>query len=110
MTDANCNNAALGCDVHTHSCVSKCTTNGVCADPRPYCDTARGLCVECQGDANCGSQGGQVCDMTTFRCVDCNSDTDCGGGNPYCTPTHQCVECLTDANCNGRQCQRGNCN
>jgi hypothetical protein len=78
--------------------LTKCSSDGQCSPPTPYCDTSAGFCIECLGDANC--DGERVCNLKTHACVECSGDGDCGGDRPYCHPQEgECVECLASANC-----------
>lgn len=74
-----------------------CSTDGDCANPNPYCDTAARVCVRCLGDANCPN--GETCNTTTHRCVQCATSGDCPNSSPYCDPDGRCVDCLTHDNC-----------
>jgi Cys-rich repeat protein len=74
-----------------------CSSDGDCANPNPYCDTAARVCVRCLGDANCPT--GETCNTTTHRCVECATSGDCPNSSPYCDPDGRCVDCLTHENC-----------
>lgn len=79
-----------------------CTGDGMCPPDFPYCDTHAGVCVECVGDANCGS--GRFCSMVE-QCVHCLTDTQCSGGMPHCTVGGDCVECIDASHCgSGETC------
>src|SRR5580693_777642 len=74
-----------------------CTSDTMCAEPTPYCDTQIDQCVECLSDTNCGAN--RTCNTTTHACVQCGSDSQCGGQTPYCSPAGECVQCTADGNC-----------
>ena len=88
-----------------------CHDTAECAPPKPYCDTARSVCVQCQGDANCLGIGG-FCDTTLGVCAVCRTGADCYGQTPYCSRAlNRCVECVSDGNCGklGIKCVDGLC-
>ena len=46
------------CEAMTHRCVPSCVDNGApsCPPTAPTCEPQLGLCVECQGDADCDAR------------------------------------------------------
>lgn len=75
-----------------------CVTDADCGPGLPVCDRTRNVCVECTADSNC-SGGRPVCDLGASLCVACVDDGDCGGA-AVCLPGEQrCVQCRDDADC-----------
>lgn len=132
------------CDLSTNTCVAGCVGgsgdhNCPQFEPQlPLCDPqrgARGTCVQCMKDADCGR--GEVCDPTGManplgsgrlpacvpgcrspstnipndaRCAPTASDPD--ASKPYCwsapSPYGKCAECLEDSHCAaGKVCDSG---
>ncbi len=114
----------LRCQVTTGMCVA-CVGDTDCSGALRHCDTAQGICVECNNaSTDCAEH--HVCDQQTRRCVDtCNDGDDrcpvsgfsCDVVHKICTecdslrpckvssrpvcdpPTGRCVECAGDAQC-----------
>ena len=96
------------------NCHTPCSSDGQCAPPSPYCDTAvNNVCVQCLGDPNCSTTPATpYCSTASHTCVKCNSSAHCSGTKPYCDLTsNACVACLTDTNCGiaGQVCVSGQC-
>ncbi len=130
LHDADCGGATSGqiCDTGpggTYTCVLGCHagagTNG-CASGLHCTSTngARGACVACLVDLDCGAaDSGVVCDENTNACVSgCrgSSGNHCGPGLS-CTSADDsigsCLACLVDADCgdatSGIVCDAGKC-
>jgi hypothetical protein len=76
---------------------TRCTANTDCLGSTPYCDAARGACVECLDRSQCDF--GQRCEAS--RCVaapTCADDDGCEAGRCL-VATGACVECLSAADC-----------
>lgn len=68
---------------------------GACADPRPICDEASDLCVECLTSEHCTDS---VCETKGYTCVECVTTNDCATG--VCDElVNTCVECLENTDC-----------
>jgi hypothetical protein len=87
----------------------RCDARGLCVDcvvdadcgpgPLPVCDRTRNVCVECTTGSNCSSEL-PVCDVEASRCVECVVDRDCLATGEVCLPGAQrCVQCRDDADC-----------
>lgn len=105
---AACNgDLRLGADAGTIACTNgQCPFSLVCAS---------NVCVECNGDGDCKSNGLGRCDLASHRCVQCGASADCGQ-NAVCEPqTKRCVpSCTMSSMCmmeSYRQCDllRGYC-
>lgn len=79
-----------------------CSNDNTCTPNAPYCDTKLGYCVECLGDANCGTN--RLC-STSELCVRCRDDSQCDALAPHCSADGDCVECTDNTHCMaGEQC------
>jgi hypothetical protein len=86
---------------------TKCTSDGECAgNPLGgYCDTVKGVCVQCKAGDPSTCQQGLYCDPATSECkAGCDTPEDCDtgmdAGNTACDPnTHKCVNCASDNDC-----------
>ena len=97
--DTTC--GTLHCKVATGSCVA-CVADTNCSGTRPKCDTALGVCVECNGTNDCPARHG--CDTVTKRCLDLcfNDDDPCPVAGFVCDADRTlCVECKQSENCAG---------
>lgn len=113
----------LHCQLATAACVA-CVADTNCSGARPKCDTAAGVCVECNTTDDCSAR--QTCNPRTGRCLDTCVDSDdpcplagfvCEGKlklcveceeSEHCTsadrrvcdvPIGRCVECTGNARC-----------
>ena len=79
-----------------------CSNDGTCPPGTPYCDTKLGYCVQCVGDANCGTN--RVCSAND-TCVTCTSDSQCSAPTAHCSAAGACVMCTDTTQCTaGQQC------
>jgi hypothetical protein len=101
--DSGCSEAELprcfeGAVPEENSCVA-CLSADDCSDDRPLClDNA---CLECDGNAQCLTEGASMCDETG-TCVGCTSDDACShlGGVDHCDASAgRCEQCLENAHC-----------
>jgi uncharacterized repeat protein (TIGR01451 family) len=119
--DSDCGGFQSGkiCNPTTNTCLDGCRGMGGNGCPTVNVCTsftsAPGVCVECLGDADCGTAGsGKVCDLATNQCrVGCRGIG--GNGCPaseVCSSSDaslgMCVACVTDSHCgtalSGRIC------
>jgi Cys-rich repeat protein len=81
-----------------------CTTEDDCVLETMHC--ARGSCVECRDDADCGSGDRSHCDAASGRCVGCRTDADCATERRCDTAIHTCVErCWPSRPCSFGTCE-----
>ncbi len=74
---------------------------GGCKGATPYCDLARGVCVACLDDANCGA--GEVCTATGSCIPGCNAlHSNCGDAGVCDVDGGFCDPCNGSAYCSGR--------
>jgi hypothetical protein len=95
--------STLLCHPVTASCRLPCDPDAPVEQPNcpadEHCD-ARGLCVECRMDADCGSDSLRACDGARGVCVECATDSHCPVERPTCDVEGSlCVECLVDGDC-----------
>jgi len=77
-----------------------CVSDGDCVLTELHCDLARGLCVECRSDADCGRAEEPRCDGRLERCVGCVDDADCTAGWECDALERRCVQtCAELAEC-----------
>jgi len=95
------------CIAATHECVPSCSLDHEdCPSTSPTCDTARGICVGCSGDAQCTTADKLLCRVESGRCVACRIDGDCpAAGKSRCDAAGDCVRCLTGADCASGVCE-----
>jgi hypothetical protein len=74
--DANVDEGAnSGPDCKGDDCsMQPCADAGVCDGEEPYCEIARGRCVECLESSQCSMKEPYCVDG---ECEECRSDTDC---------------------------------
>ncbi|MDX2052539.1 MAG: hypothetical protein SFV15_09125 [Polyangiaceae bacterium] len=82
-----------------------CATSAACSLAAPYCNVAKGFCVECIANEQCSTGS---CNVDLGACTDCGSDADCMDPNkPRCdTASKECAPCVpTNDNCpQGKKC------
>ncbi len=93
--------AAEACFPRDFKCQAQCATDSDCPGDAPICLADSGVCVGCQGDADCaGDSGNPICDPTRSQCSECGSPADCGAAAPVCDRNDgKCHECLVDSDC-----------
>ena len=95
------------------SCDGGVCQAGVCdggpCEVEPGCNASFPICAVCQEHDDCTRDRDEPrCDRARGRCVECIDDRDCGGVERFCRDG-DCDECLTDAHCNGLPCRNGDC-
>jgi len=135
LSDKDCRAAGQLCDTTVAACVqclraADCATGvdgaasvdctaGACVSFHPcgnsldckggeVCDTARGRCVACVTDADCGTASHCVASLCRKSCL---SDKDCVAAKQLCDPaTGSCLECVRSTDCGtGKVCTAGAC-
>lgn len=99
----------------------KCTSDSDCSgqSTKKFCDTVKGICVECNESEGCTSD--KVCSngrcisrckadsdcnaSLCLGCVDGNCVSKCAASNPFCS-SGKCLQCKQDKDCDGKNCQK----
>ncbi len=109
-----CQACGVPCDVDsTNTCTHRacrCGNNAPCSGQTAFCDDARGVCVNCRSDADCGGARAQcvanvcqACDPADGAgCVASSDAPVCAGATPTCRACAADIECA--GNANGTQC------
>jgi hypothetical protein len=91
------------CNTTDYRCVASCTSDAMCMNQTPKCDTSKMYCVQCLASADCANAPlGKICDTQDNRCVQCLLDSDCSAmtGRTKCnTQANFCVQCVMTADC-----------
>jgi hypothetical protein len=95
--------AGLQCDAP--SCDGGVCQAGVCdggaCDPEPGCNSSFPICARCQENDDCrDDREDPYCDRARGRCVECLDDSQCSGVERWCVGG-ECEECRTDDDCAG---------
>jgi len=123
LADEECARIEL-CNLPTHTCVNRCTSETVEADCGPGRRCVEGRCSECAGAGDC--PGGLTCDLGKLACVldgssrcitnrDCPVGLTCNRATGFCTATPPpCLsndDCLPDERCDvaSGKCQLRTC-
>jgi hypothetical protein len=79
------------CHPEAGHCTESCIDSTQCKDKnRSVCDVARGLCVKCTTDGECGAK--HVCDPRINECVGCVDDGNCPDGGVCDLQRRECAK------------------
>jgi Cys-rich repeat protein len=88
------------CDSATQRCLRSCREEVDCALTDHDCDERRGVCLQCDDDAECAtSEGGRYCASDGTGCVQCRLDAQCGAGAVCDLLLGRCVACRDTRDC-----------
>ena len=88
------------CDSATQRCLRSCLEELDCTLEDHDCDERRGVCLQCDDDAEClGSEGGSYCASDGTGCVQCRLDSQCGAGAVCDLLRGRCVACRDTRDC-----------
>jgi hypothetical protein len=113
ITPADCHLTGA-CDSLTHQCLIGCVTPAHCNLFAPFCDAARGVCLQCMDDPDCHGHtyiGTPTELCKNGFCVQCREEADCADLKRHCSVRDgACVECLHSDHCGpGQTCHDERC-